>query len=65
MTGDRVNMGEHEIASVEGGDGTSFPAPRRYEPPRLTEKRALAEVTLFSNPTPCTPGVPGCQIGHP
>jgi hypothetical protein len=36
---------------------------RSYQPPSLTEKRALAEVTLFSGA--CTPGTPGCTIGHP
>jgi hypothetical protein len=40
------------------------PEPRRYEPPRLTGKQALEQVTLFSS-TPCTPGTPGCSIGHP
>jgi hypothetical protein len=39
------------------------PAPRRYEPPRLGGKQALAQVTLFSGA--CTPGTPGCTIGHP
>ena len=38
--------------------------PRPYEPPRLTGKRALDQVTLFSTPS-CVPGSPGCSIGHP
>ncbi len=39
------------------------PAPRAYEPPRLTGKQALEQVTLFS--FTCTPGDPNCPIGHP
>ena len=38
-------------------------APRLYQPPRLTGKQALEQVTLFSGG--CTPGAPGCTIGHP
>jgi hypothetical protein len=43
--------------------GPTTKPERTYQPPTLTEKRALAEVTLFSGA--CTPGTPGCQIGHP
>ncbi len=39
------------------------PEPRPYEPPRLSGKQALSEVTLFSGA--CVPGAPGCTIGHP
>ena len=44
-------------------DDQAAPAPRRYEPPRLTGKQALAQVTLFS--FSCTPGDPACHVGHP
>jgi hypothetical protein len=36
---------------------------RRYQPPRLTGKLALEQVTLFS--FHCTPPDPRCPIGHP
>jgi hypothetical protein len=64
MSGDGTNMDTHETAPSPALEQPALLAPRRYDPPRLTEKRALAEVTLFSTPT-CTPGTPGCQIGHP
>lgn len=50
-------------------DSTKQAAPpavrcgRPYEPPRLTGKRALEQVTLFS--FVCTPPDPNCQIGRP
>jgi hypothetical protein len=34
-----------------------------YQPPRLTGKHALEQVTLFS--FACKPGDPGCGVGHP
>jgi hypothetical protein len=64
MTGARVNMNRNETAPLPPTERSALPSPRRYDPPRLTEKRALAEVTLFSTPQ-CQPGTPGCQIGHP
>ena len=39
------------------------PGARPYQPPTLTEKKALEEVTLFS--FACTPGAPNCNVGHP
>jgi hypothetical protein len=41
----------------------AIPEPRPYQPPRLTDKQALEKVTLFS--FICTPGTPGCGVGHP
>jgi len=34
-----------------------------YEPPRLTGKRALERVTLWS--VGCSPSDPSCHVGHP
>jgi hypothetical protein len=64
MIGDGASLDNQQTALARATERPALPAPRRYDPPRLTEKRALAEVTLFSTPT-CTPGTPGCQIGHP
>jgi hypothetical protein len=41
----------------------AVPSPQPYEPPRLTGKRALEQVTLFS--AGCAPSDPNCHIGHP
>jgi hypothetical protein len=55
---------EHlDPALTNPADRSLAAEPGRYEPPRLTGKQSLQQVTLLSGGRP-TPGGPG-QIGHP
>jgi hypothetical protein len=56
-------MNEPRTDSTKPAAAPATAPGRPYEPPRLTGKQALAQVTLFSSA--CTPGTPGCTIGHP
>jgi hypothetical protein len=55
---DKVEASPAPAVERHAGSGV-----RRYEPPTLTEKKALEEVTLFS--FACAPGDPTCSVGHP
>jgi hypothetical protein len=56
-------MSEHATEPTRPAVQPGDPALPAYQPPRLTGKHALEQVTLFS--FRCTPGDPGCWVGHP